>query len=232
MLRARIRGAGKLCAPGACRNRTAGPHAWTTELGAAGRTLQLETVQGQICIEVQEGPKPQTTEEAASVLAEEGASVEKVELNRVELMPSAFKVPAASEQAPVGTPRARRGVDADAGFADALNRLGFTHLTRDQLTEAWVHEVDPAFIAALQALGYHPSLDELIRMQIFDVGLDFVHEITTAGYDGVPLGRLIELRLFGIDRAFIETLMQTGGRPSVDELIQFKITGLEARAAA
>jgi hypothetical protein len=59
-----------------------------------------------------------------------------------------------------------------------------------------VQRVDPEEVKQIRALGYQPTLDELIQMRIFKVTPDFIHRMQARGLNNLTISKLVQIRIF------------------------------------
>jgi hypothetical protein len=65
-------------------------------------------------------------------------------------------------------------------------------------------------------------------MKIFKINKDYVDELRSAGYDDLPAEKLVEFKIFKIDRPFIEKATKfVGSKPTPEKLIQLKVAERE-----
>jgi hypothetical protein len=100
------------------------------------------------------------------------------------------------------------------GYADSIRALGVAFELRhrenksdeDNLFTLALLNVSTAYIKSLQAEGYRESLDQYMRMRIFNVTPQFIHELRDAGYTNVPAEKLVALRVHGVDIDYIRKM--------------------------
>jgi len=59
-----------------------------------------------------------------------------------------------------------------------------------------VQHVDPEEVKQIRAMGYQPTLDELIQMRIFNITPDFIHRMQTKGLNDLTISKLVQIRIF------------------------------------
>ncbi len=59
-----------------------------------------------------------------------------------------------------------------------------------------IHGVDTADIKQVQAMGYKPTVDELIQMRIFKVTPDFIQRMQAKGFNNLTISKLVQIRIF------------------------------------
>jgi len=86
---------------------------------------------------------------------------------------------------------------------------------------------DPAFVAALQQMGYDaPDEDQLFAMLTMDIGREFARDIRDVGLQASS-NDLIQLRTHGVDLNYIRETRQAGYQNfSADDYVQMRIHGV------
>jgi hypothetical protein len=51
-------------------------------------------------------------------------------------------------------------------------------------------------VKQIRAMGYQPTLDELIQMRIFKVTPDFIHRMQARGLNNLTINKLVQIRIF------------------------------------
>jgi hypothetical protein len=77
-----------------------------------------------------------------------------------------------------------------------LNALGYPTPDAGKLIALRVQHVDPEQVRQIRALGYEPTLDELIQMRIFKVTPDFIHRMQARGLGNLTISKLVQIRIF------------------------------------
>lgn len=61
-----------------------------------------------------------------------------------------------------------------------------------------MHRVDPDEVKQIRALGYQPTLDELIQMRIFNITPGFIHRMRARGFENLTIPKLVQIRIFNL----------------------------------
>ena len=77
--------------------------------------------------------------------------------------------------------------------------LGFDLPAADQLIAFRVQGVDAAEVREVRALGYQPTLDELIQMRVFHINPDFIRRMQSRGLKNLTIAKLVQIRIFKLD---------------------------------
>jgi hypothetical protein len=59
-----------------------------------------------------------------------------------------------------------------------------------------VQHVNPEEVKQIRAMGYQPTLDELIQMRIFKITPDFIHRMQAKGLSNLTISKLVQIRIF------------------------------------
>jgi hypothetical protein len=81
-------------------------------------------------------------------------------------------------------------------YVERLSALGYPKLPAHKLIALSVHGVDTADIKQVQAMGYKPTVDELIQMRIFKVTPDFIQRMQAQGFNNLTISKLVQIRIF------------------------------------
>jgi len=103
----------------------------------------------------------------------------------------------------------------NGGYANAVRAAGVEFNLRrnreprpeeeDLFTLAMV-DLSTAYIRSMQAEGYKETLDRYMKMRMFDVTPEFIHQLKDAGYSNVPAEKLIRLKIHGVDIDYINKM--------------------------
>jgi hypothetical protein len=77
-----------------------------------------------------------------------------------------------------------------------LNALGYATPDAGKLIALRVQHVNPEEVKQIRAMGYQPTLDELIQMRIFKVTPDFIRRMQAKGLNNLTISKLVQIRIF------------------------------------
>jgi len=102
--------------------------------------------------------------------------------------------------------------EADApDYVDELARVGYTHLTVDQLVSLKSVGVNADFIRELQRNGLgHPSVDELIRIRAVGVGPEYIATMRARYGESLDIGEIAGMRAVGVTPEYAASLNAAG----------------------
>jgi hypothetical protein len=105
--------------------------------------------------------------------------------------------------------------------------VGYTDVTLEQLVELQSADVSATFARMMKELGYEFSLEDLMELRRAGVTAYFTSNMMDLGYTMEELTKenLIRMRAVGVTQNLAEELLQESGeKPTVDELIRYRIS--------
>ena len=116
-------------------------------------------------------------------------------------------------------------------YVRELARAGYRLKSIDDLTSFKIHRVSPELIRAYQSLGYrHVPASDLVSMSIHRVTPEYIRGFAAIGYRDLPVSKLIQMRIFNVTPRDVSALQaRMGERPTTDELVSAKVTGIQPR---
>jgi hypothetical protein len=84
----------------------------------------------------------------------------------------------------------------DPVYAQAFVSMGYEQPDADKLIGLKVQGVNADEVKQIRAMGYQPSLDELIQIRIFKITPDFIHRMQDRGFKNLTLAKLVQIRIF------------------------------------
>ena len=84
----------------------------------------------------------------------------------------------------------------DPAYAQAFVSMGYEQPDADKLIALKVQGVNAEEVKQVRALGYQPSLDELIQIRIFKITPDFIHRMQDRGFKNLTIAKLVQIRIF------------------------------------
>jgi hypothetical protein len=99
----------------------------------------------------------------------------------------------------------------------------------EELFRLAMHDVSLDFIRSMRSLGYDVGMRDLIRFRIHGVTPELVTELRGLGLDHISTEDVVRMRIHGASPAFIREMANSGYRNlSIDNLIRFRIHGVSA----
>jgi hypothetical protein len=97
----------------------------------------------------------------------------------------------------------------------------------EELYRLAMFDVSLDFIRQMHDLGYDAGVHDLVRFRIHGVSPDMVRELRTLGLDHVPAEDLVRMRIHGATPEFIREMANSGYRNlTVETLVRFRIHGV------
>ncbi len=84
----------------------------------------------------------------------------------------------------------------DPAYAQAFVSMGYEQPDADKLIGLKVQGVNADEVKQIRALGYQPSLDDLIQIRIFKITPDFIHRMQDRGFKNLTIAKLVQIRIF------------------------------------
>jgi hypothetical protein len=114
--------------------------------------------------------------------------------------------------------------DVRTEWVQALEQLGVRGMDSDNLIALRIFHVDPPFVTGLTSIGYEVrDADKLVALSVQGVNADEVRQIRALGFQPT-LDQLIQIRIFKITPDFIERMQARGlTNLTIDKLVQIRI---------
>src|ERR1700739_1469145 len=100
------------------------------------------------------------------------------------------------ERIPVDTLIALRIFNIDPAYAQGFSAMGYELPDADKLIGLKSQGVNADDVRQIRALGFQPTLDELIQIRIFKITPDFVHRMQDRGFKNLTIAKLVQIRIF------------------------------------
>jgi len=84
----------------------------------------------------------------------------------------------------------------DPAYAQSFPAMGYEFPDADKLIGLKVQGVNAEEVKQIRALGFQPSLDELIQIRIFKITPDFVQRMQSRGFKNLTIAKLVQIRIF------------------------------------
>lgn len=91
---------------------------------------------------------------------------------------------------------ALRIFNIDPAYARGFVTLGYEQPDADKLIALKVQGVNAEEVGQIRALGYQPTLDELIQIRIFHITPDFIRRMQDRGFKNLTISKLVQIRIF------------------------------------
>ncbi|WP_421774207.1 hypothetical protein [Gracilimonas sp.] len=122
---------------------------------------------------------------------------------------------------------ALRAEGVTATYTSQIRDAGYPEVTLEQLVELQGADVSSTFTRMMAELGYDLTVQDLLDLRRADVTAFFTSNMMDLGYSMEELSKenLIRMRNIGVTHTLAERLTEErGARPTVDELIRYRIS--------
>jgi len=86
----------------------------------------------------------------------------------------------------------------DPAYARAFVSMGYEQPDAEKLIALKVQGVNADEVRQIRALGFQPTLDELIQIRIFHITPDFIHRMQDRGFKNLSIAKLVQIRIFNL----------------------------------
>jgi len=120
-----------------------------------------------------------------------------------------------------------RSEGVTATYTNGIREVGYTDVTLDQLVELQRADVSATYARMMKELGYSLTVAELVETRNAGVTANFTSRMMDLGYTKEELTKENLIRLRGVDvteRTASRLIEENGERPSIDELVRYKIS--------
>jgi len=122
--------------------------------------------------------------------------------------------------------------DVNPEFVNKLKAAGFSGLSIDQLVSFKIHGVDPARLAEMQKLWGKLSPDQVLTMQIHDVTPEYASQMKGLGMGEPKFDELVSMKIHDVTPEFARSLKALGLNLNLEQLVAFRIHGVEPARVA
>jgi len=84
----------------------------------------------------------------------------------------------------------------DKDYVRSITSLGYPQPDAEQLVAVSCQGVNAAEVREIRALGYQPTLDQLVQIRIFKITPDFIRRMQARGFSNLTLEKLVQIRIF------------------------------------
>ena len=84
----------------------------------------------------------------------------------------------------------------DPAYAQSFISMGYEQPDAQKLIALKVQGVNTEEVRQIRALGFQPSLDELIQIRIFHITPEFIHNMQNRGFKDLTISKLVQIRIF------------------------------------
>jgi hypothetical protein len=91
---------------------------------------------------------------------------------------------------------ALRVFNVDPAYVHSITALGYDLPSADELISLSVQGVNGEEVREIRALGYRPTLDQLVQIRIFKITPDFIQRMQARGFKNLTIDKLVQIRIF------------------------------------
>lgn len=113
-------------------------------------------------------------------------------------------------------------------YSAELQRLGYTGVDPDKVFDMLMMDVSLEFARGIRAEFASATTDDLVKMRIHGVTLDYIREVHQAGYRDLSVQDFVDMRIHGVSTEFIRDLKAAGYNITARQLIELRIHGVSS----
>jgi hypothetical protein len=118
---------------------------------------------------------------------------------------------------------------ADPAFVSALQNMGYDAPDDEQLFSMLMMDITREFAREIRDSGLRASVNDLLQLRIHGVTLDYIREARQAGYSNFTVEDLVQLRIHGVETVFLSDLKAAGYDLRAEDIVQLRIHGVDTR---
>jgi hypothetical protein len=116
----------------------------------------------------------------------------------------------------------------DPDFVTQLKKLGYDAPGDEQLFSMLLMDVGVEFARSIRDAGLNASTKQLIELRIHGVTTDYVRETQRSGYRRLGVQDYIDMKIHGVEPAFLLDLKDAGYELSAQQVIELRIHGVSS----
>ncbi len=117
---------------------------------------------------------------------------------------------------------------ADTTFVSALQHMGYDTPDDEQLFSMLMMDINRGFAREVRDSGLRASSQDLIKLKIHGVTLDYIREARRLGYQDFIAEDYAQLRIHGVETAFLRDLKAAGYDLRASDIVQLRIHGVDS----
>jgi hypothetical protein len=118
---------------------------------------------------------------------------------------------------------------ADPAFVSALQAMGYDTPDDEQLFSMLMMDINREFAREIHDSGLRASSQDLIALRIHGVTLDYIRAARQAGYQNFTAEDYTQLRIHGVETEFLRELKAAGYDLRAADIAQLRIHGIDSR---
>ncbi len=116
----------------------------------------------------------------------------------------------------------------DRGFVSALQQMGYDTPDDEQLLSMLMMDINREFAREIRDSGLRASSNDLVRLRMHGITVDYIREARQAGYANFTADDLVPLRIHGVETAFLRDLKAAGYDLRASDIVQLRIHGVDS----
>jgi hypothetical protein len=117
---------------------------------------------------------------------------------------------------------------ADPAFVSALQNMGYDAPDDEQLFSMLMMDITREFAREIRDSGLRASSQDLIALRIHGVTLDYIRAARQAGYQNFTAEDYSQLRIHGVETDFLRELKAAGYDLHAGDIVQLRIHGVDS----
>ena len=117
----------------------------------------------------------------------------------------------------------------DPAFLSALQEMGYDTPDDEQLLSMLMMDINREFAREIRDSGLRASSQDLIQLKVHGVTLDYIRDARRQGYQDFLAEDYVQLRIHGVDTNFLRDLKEAGYNLRAGDIAQLRIHGVDSR---
>lgn len=114
-------------------------------------------------------------------------------------------------------------------FESFLKKEGINEVSDYHFLKLFLGNIDRDYVLGLKKHGYQPTINQLVKMGLLGLDLEYVNSILETNYKGLELNMLTKFFIHGIEKQYIEELTALGyGNIDANMMKKFAIHGVSS----
>jgi hypothetical protein len=128
----------------------------------------------------------------------------------------------------VGTGSGTYTFAPNPAFVSALQQMGYDAPDDEQLFSMLMMDITREFAREIRDAGLRASINDLLQLRMHGITMDYIREARQAGYPNFTAEDYIQLRIHGVETAFLRDLKAAGYDLRAEDIVQLRIHGVDS----
>jgi hypothetical protein len=128
----------------------------------------------------------------------------------------------------VGTGSGTYTFAPNPAFVSALQQMGYDAPDDEQLFSMLMMDITREFAREIRDAGLRASINDLLQLRMHGITMDYIREARQAGYPNFTAEDLVQLRIHGVEKAFLRDLKAGGYDLRAEDIVQLRIHGVDS----